>query len=118
MVDMRNLFKVLDLQVTVVDVAGFSVGTGHLNVAQSPALIGIVGRIAGSDSAYGNEAAARPCLFPGAFNTLRSATAIIQRPVIGGSEQHGLSGRVGNIAHPTFQGAAPWGRVPRVAIGV
>lgn len=84
--NLRDLNEVADLEVTVVDVAGFSVGDGHLNVAQSPALIGIVGRIAEINNAYGSDAAAQPGLLPGAILTLRSATAVILRPVTGGSE--------------------------------
>jgi esterase/lipase superfamily enzyme len=84
--NLRDLNEVADLEVTVVDVAGFSVGDGHLNVAQSPALIGIIGRIADINNAYGNDASAQPGLLPGAIITLRSATAVILSPVTGGSE--------------------------------
>lgn len=84
--NLRDLSRVADLEVTVVDVAGFNVGAGHLNVAESPALIGIVGRISDINRAYGEDAASQPGLLPGAIITLRNATAVILRPVTGGSE--------------------------------
>lgn len=84
--NLRDVGEVADLEVTVVDVAGFNVGDGHLNVAQSPALIGIVGRIAEINNAYGGDAAVRTGLLPGVILTVRNATAVILRPVTGGVE--------------------------------
>lgn len=84
--NLRDLAEVADLQVTVVDVAGFSVGTGHLNVAQSPALIRILGQIAEIDRAYGRDAAVKTGLIPAVFLTVRNATGVILSPVTGGVE--------------------------------
>lgn len=84
--NIRDLERIADLPVTVVDVAAFDVGDGHLNVGRSPALIRILGRITEVDAAYGGDRTGRTGLLPGVVLTVQNATEIILRPVavIGG----------------------------------
>lgn len=73
--------RLADLEVTYLDVAAFSQGSGHFVPGTSPALIRLLGRIGDVDAAFGNDAAGRPGLLPGAILTARSATRIILSPV-------------------------------------
>lgn len=79
--NLANLDEVADLQVTVVDVAAFSVGAGHFNVGNSPALIQLLGRFSEVTQAYNADQAVRAGLIPGVVLTVRDATAVILSPV-------------------------------------
>lgn len=79
--NLANLDEVADLQVTVVDVAAFSVGAGHFNVGNSPALIQLLGRFGEVTQAYNADQAVRAGLIPGVVLTVRDATAVILSPV-------------------------------------
>lgn len=79
--NLANLDEVADLQVTVVDVAAFSVGAGHFNVGNSPALIQLLGRFGEVTRAYDADQAVRAGLIPGVVLTVRDATAVILSPV-------------------------------------
>ncbi|MGQ0565016.1 MAG: alpha/beta hydrolase [Gemmobacter sp.] len=81
--NLRDVSKVASLEVTVVDVAAFSTGSGHLNVGNSPALIRILSRIGDIDTAFGADRSGRAGLLPGIVLTVQSATEIILTPVIG-----------------------------------
>lgn len=84
--NIRDVAEVGDLEVTVVDVAAFNKGDGHMNVATSPALIGILGQIGAMDAAYGLDAAEKTGLLPGVLLTVRNATELVLSPVTGGTE--------------------------------
>lgn len=73
--------RLADLQVTYLDVAAFSQGSGHFVPGTSPALIRLLGRIGDVDQAFGNDAAGRAGLLPGVILTARNATRIILTPV-------------------------------------
>jgi esterase/lipase superfamily enzyme len=81
--NLRDLSKVSDLEVTVVDVAAYSTGDGHLNVGTSPALIRVLSRIGDVDAAFGADRSGRAGLLPGVVLTVQDATAIILSPVTG-----------------------------------
>lgn len=79
--NLANLDEVADLELTVVDVAAFSVGAGHFNVGNSPALIQLLGRFGEVTRAYDADQAVRAGLVPGVVLTVRDATAVILSPV-------------------------------------
>ena len=81
--NLRDVSKVADLEVTVVDVAAYSTGHGHLDVVRSPALIRLLSRIGDIDSAFGADRSGRSGLLPGIVLTVQSATEIILTPVVG-----------------------------------
>ena len=81
--NLRDVSKVADLEVTVVDVAAYSTGSGHLDVGNSPALIQILSRIGDIDAAFGADRSGRAGLLPGIFLTVQNATEIILQPVVG-----------------------------------
>ncbi len=81
--NLRDVSEVADLEVTVVDVAAFSTGSGHLNVGNSPALIKILSRIGDVDAAFGADRSGQAGLLPGIFLTVQNATQIILTPVVG-----------------------------------
>ena len=81
--NLRDVSQVADLEVTVVDVAAFSTGSGHLVAATSPALIRILSRIGDIDAAFGADRSGRAGLLPGFVLTFQSATSIILTPIIG-----------------------------------
>lgn len=76
-----NVERIADLEVTYLDVAAFSEGSGHFVPGTSPALIRLLGRIGDVDQAFGGDAAGRTGLLPGVILTARSATRIILTPV-------------------------------------
>jgi esterase/lipase superfamily enzyme len=84
--NLRDVSRVADLEVTVVDVAAYSTGAGHLNVGESPALIQILSRIGDIDAAFGSDRSGRSGLLPGIFLSVQNATEIILTPVIGGRQ--------------------------------
>jgi esterase/lipase superfamily enzyme len=81
--NLSDLSEVADLEVTVVDVAAFNVGGGHFNVANSPALIQILGRINDINAAFDRDRTGRTGLLPGVVLTVQNATKIILSPVAG-----------------------------------
>ena len=81
--NLRDVTKVADLEVTVVDVAAYSTGDGHLNVGNSPALIRLLSRIGDIDAAFGADRSGKAGLLPGLVLTVQDATQIILTPVIG-----------------------------------
>lgn len=87
--NIKDLTRIADLKVTVVDVAAFSVGDGHFNVGTSPALIRLLGRIGDVDAAYGLDQTGRTGLLPGVVLTLQNLTQIVLTPVavLGGGAQ-------------------------------
>lgn len=79
--NLRDLEEVADLKVTVIDVAAFSTGDGHFNVASSPALIQLLSRITDVNASYAGDQAGRTGLLPGVILTVQNATGIILSPV-------------------------------------
>ncbi len=77
--DVREL---ADLNVMLLDTTAFSTGVGHFNVANSPALLALLGRIEDVDKVLASEQAARTGLLPGAVLTVQGATQIVLSPVV------------------------------------
>lgn len=70
------------LKVTLIDTTAFSVGGGHFNAANSPALIAILSNIDGVDSALASDGKGRTGVIGGAMLTVQNATQIILSPVL------------------------------------
>lgn len=70
-----------DLKVTLVDTTAFSTGAGHFNVANSPALLSILGNIANVDAAFAGDQTGRTGLLGGVVLSVQNVTQIIMSPV-------------------------------------
>ena len=73
--------KIADLNVTYLDTAAYSTGTGHLNLGENPALLKLFGGLVGISDAFTADARARVGLLPGLVLTVRNATEVVLRPV-------------------------------------
>lgn len=73
--------EIADLNVTYLDTAAYSTGTGHLNLGENPALLSLFGGLVGIADAFTADARARVGLLPGLVLTVRNATEIVLRPV-------------------------------------
>lgn len=69
------------LGVTLFDVSAFSTGTGHFDVANSPALIQLLDQVGAVDAALGNDDSGRLPLLPATILTLQNTTQIILEPL-------------------------------------
>lgn len=81
-----NFEEVADLDITVVDVTGFSSGVGHFTTATSPALIRLFSRSGDPGAAFRGDIARRTGLLPGTVLTVQNLTAIVLSPVTGLAE--------------------------------
>ena len=79
--NLTDLSRVADLQVTYLDVTAIAGGAGHFAVANSPALISLLGRIGEVDSAFVDDSRSRVGLLPGVVLTVQNATRIVLAPV-------------------------------------
>jgi esterase/lipase superfamily enzyme len=70
-----------DLDVVLIDVSHFSSGMGHFDIGRSPALIGIVGRMAEIELSFHDDPAARAGLISGTILTVQNATQIVLSPI-------------------------------------
>lgn len=70
-----------DLDVVLLDTTAYSTGSGHFNVANSPALLALLGRIGDVNTVLAADQSARTGLLPGAVLTVQSATQIVLAPV-------------------------------------
>jgi esterase/lipase superfamily enzyme len=91
--NIKDVSRIADLKVTVIDVAAFSVGDGHSNVSNSPALIRLLGRISEVDAAYGRDRTGRTGLLPGVVLTVQNVTQVILSPVSALGGGNGAAGR-------------------------
>ncbi len=84
--NIRDVSRIADLQVTLVEVSAFSVGDGHFNISRSPALIRLLGRIGDVDASFRRDRTGRPGLLPGVVLTVQNVTQVVLSPVaaIGG----------------------------------
>lgn len=73
--------QIADLPVTVIDVSGFSSGTGHFSVGTSPALIRILQRLTRIETSLLGEATGPATLPEGVVMTVQNVTAIILSPL-------------------------------------
>lgn len=80
--NVKDVSELSGLQVTLLDVTGFSEGaTGHFTAATSPALIKILARLNNIGAAFENDQAGRTGLLPGTILNVQQATRIILHPV-------------------------------------
>lgn len=73
--------EIEDLDVTLIEVGDFAKGTGHFAPGDSPALIGILGRLADVDAAFGADRSGNPDLFTGTVLTFRNVTRVVLSPI-------------------------------------
>lgn len=69
-----------DLPVTVLDITAFGSGEGHFTVAESPALIQLLGRIGAVDAALEQDVSGALPLIPGTILTLQTTTEALLNP--------------------------------------
>ncbi len=70
-----------DLEITLINITGFSEGSGHFTVARSPALLQILSRVADLDETFDSDRSGRAGLLPGTVLTVRNVTEIIVSPL-------------------------------------
>lgn len=71
-----------DLDVTLIEVSDFeSGGFGHFTAGDSPALLGLLGRLTDVDRAFNRDRAGNPDLITGTVLTFRRATRIVLSPI-------------------------------------
>lgn len=85
--NLTDLTRIADLDVTYLDTAAFSEGSGHFNVGTSPALVKLLNGIGNIESAFRGDDTARVGLLPGIVLTVQSATKIVLLPVSTVAEQ-------------------------------
>lgn len=78
---LSDVSRVADLKVTFLDVGAFAEGASHFLVADSPALILLLSRIADIEGAFENDRVSRVGLLPGVVMTVQNATQVVLRPV-------------------------------------
>ncbi len=76
--------RVAGLGVTVLDISAFGAGDGHFTVADSPALIQLLGRIGAVDAALSQDASGALPLVPGTILTLQNTTEALLAPLSDG----------------------------------
>ena len=87
--NLSDVSRIADLDVTYLDTKNFSEGSGHMNLATSPALISLFGGIEDMGRAFSNDEKSRVGLFPGIVLTVRGATELVLAPVVAiGDELH------------------------------
>jgi esterase/lipase superfamily enzyme len=80
--NLSDISKIADLEVTYVDTKNFAAGSGHMNLATSPALISLIGGIEDMERAFSADESARVGLLPGIVLSVRNATEIVLAPVV------------------------------------
>jgi esterase/lipase superfamily enzyme len=73
--------RMAGLGVTLVDISAFGAGDGHFTVADSPALIQLLGRIGAVDAALAVDPSGSLPLIPGTILTLQGTTEILLYPL-------------------------------------
>lgn len=73
--------RVAGLGVTLIDITAFGSGDGHFTVADSPALIQLLGRIGAVDAALAGDPSATLPLIPGTILTLQGTTEVLLNPL-------------------------------------
>jgi esterase/lipase superfamily enzyme len=79
--NLDSIDEVADLDLTYVDTAAYNTGTGHLNLATSPALLSLFSGINDVNAALQADERSRVGLLPGLILTVRNATEIVLAPV-------------------------------------
>lgn len=79
--NLTDISRLAELEVIYLQSGAFSEGAGHFDVANSPALIGLLDRIGDIDTALERDRRTRTGLLPGIVLTVRNATEIVLAPV-------------------------------------
>ncbi|HEX9857315.1 MAG TPA: alpha/beta fold hydrolase, partial [Paracoccaceae bacterium] len=79
--NISDISRVADLKVTFLDVTAYTSGAGHFPLGDSPALIGLMSRVAEIDAAFAADRRGRVGLLPGIVLTVQNATEIVLAPV-------------------------------------
>jgi esterase/lipase superfamily enzyme len=85
--NLSDISRIADLDVTYIDTKKFAAGSGHMNLATSPALISLFSGIEDMERAFSADEKARVGLFPGIVLTVRSATEVVLAPVVAIGEE-------------------------------
>jgi esterase/lipase superfamily enzyme len=85
--NLSDISRIADLEVTYLDTASFSAGSGHMNLATSPALISLFRGIEDMDKAFSGDEKSRVGLLPGIVLTVRNATEVVLAPVVAIGEE-------------------------------
>lgn len=79
--NLSDITRLTGLGVTYLDTAAFSTGSGHMNLATSPALISLIGGVVGMEEAFSRDEKSRVGLLPAIVLTVRGATEVVLAPV-------------------------------------
>lgn len=79
--NIKDVARLADLKVTLVDTSAFSTGAGHFNPGNSAALIALLKRLPDLDAAFSDDGTMSPGLLPGAAKTIQSATEVVLSPL-------------------------------------
>lgn len=79
--NLQSVAPVADLKITMIDVGAFSVSDGHFNVANSPALIKLLGRAGQIAKVLEGDSKGRTDLASGVILTVQNATQIVLNPL-------------------------------------
>ena len=79
--NIREVGRIADLDVTLLDVTTFAEGLGHFAVGDGAALLRLLGRLSDVDTAFATGPTGRTGLLPGAVLTLQNATKVVLSPV-------------------------------------
>lgn len=79
--NIKDVDRLADLKVTLVDTTAFSTGTGHFNPGDSPALIAMLERLPDLDAAFASDGGFRAGLLPGAALTIQNVKEIVLAPL-------------------------------------
>ena len=79
--NLSDVSRIAEFDVTYLDTRAFSTGSGHMNLATSPALISLFGGMANMEQAFSDDEKSRVGLLPGIVLTVRGATEIVLAPV-------------------------------------
>jgi esterase/lipase superfamily enzyme len=85
--NLSDVRRIADLDVTYIDTKKFAAGSGHMNLATSPALISLFSGIEDIDKAFTSDEKGRVGLFPGIVLTVRNATEVVLTPVVAIGEE-------------------------------
>lgn len=80
--NLSDVQRIANLDVTYVDTKKFAAGSGHMNLATSPALISLFSGIEDIEKAFTSDEKGRVGLFPGIVLTVRNATEVVLAPVV------------------------------------
>lgn len=79
---LTDITRLADLEVTYLDIAAFSEGSGHFTLGNSPVLLQLLGGIGDVGRAFDSDRAGQTDLLTGSVLTVRTATRVVLDPVV------------------------------------